>query len=260
MRLTHLIVVLGLDARHELEELLLKVVVVFHPAQLAKGVKMAVDDLGNVLVVCLFFVVIDVHHAEGRALLLDCDSFVRAGIRDILYLHQELVSSWYELVDLDRNARHVVPAAGHVDGELDVAPLMNELRDKVLEVRVFMHLRDQSRQKVVGQLDELDADTSQSTIGIRALRAFQAPFADVARTTFVSLKHTVPAGCNLSHVMGCFGDLWLEMGSERSATVLAQILRSGRSRRFGLRRGIEGHLRNIPDRCVVHLHRRVWHW
>jgi hypothetical protein len=144
----YFVVVLGLHARHELEELLEEVVVVFHPAELAEGVEVVVDDLVNVFVVRLLLVVVDVHHPEGWTLFLDCYPLVRARIGNVLYLNQEFVSFWHELVDLDWDAGHSVPSTGHVKSELNIAPAVDVLVDEMLEVRILVHLRDKARKEI----------------------------------------------------------------------------------------------------------------
>jgi hypothetical protein len=144
----YFIVVLGLYARHEFEQFGQKVVVVFGPAQLAKRVEMVVHDLGDVPVVRLFLVVVDVHHAQRWALLLHRNPLIGPRVRDVLDLHKQFIAFGHEFVDLDGDTRHAVAAACHVQREFYVAPYLHVLVDKVLQVRVFVHLRDQSRQEV----------------------------------------------------------------------------------------------------------------
>ena len=78
---------------------------------------------------------------------------------------------------------------------------MNVLRYELREERIFMHLGDKVWKEGSRQIDELYARTSQSAIGIRALRALQAPFTSLARSALVSLKHAVPARYDLPHIM-----------------------------------------------------------
>jgi hypothetical protein len=82
----YLVVILRFYPRHELEEFLQEIVVIFHPAQFAKVIEVAVYNLANVPVVNLLFVMIDVHHAQRRAYLLTCNSFIGARVGHILCL------------------------------------------------------------------------------------------------------------------------------------------------------------------------------
>jgi hypothetical protein len=238
----YLVVVLGLDTRHELEELLQKVVVIFHPAQLAKRVEMMVYNVRNVSIVDFLLIVVDMHHPQCWAHLLARHSLLCTWIRDVLDLHQELISVRYKLVHFYWKTRHLGSATSHVHCKFDIAPPMDMLSHKVLQVRVLVHLGDQSWKEVGRQFDELDTDTAQATVSIGALRALQTSFANVTRSAFVSLEHAMPAGRYLSHIVCRFGDFWFQMSSEHSAAVLTQGFERGSSRRFRLWCHFKGHL------------------
>jgi hypothetical protein len=134
MGMVYLVVIFRLYARHELEELLEEVVIVFHPAELSESVEVIVHDFINVSVVCLLLILVDVYHAEGWTLFLDCYPLVGARISNVLYLHQEFASFWHELVHLDWDARHGVSSTSHIESELNIAPAVDVLVDKMLEM------------------------------------------------------------------------------------------------------------------------------
>jgi hypothetical protein len=148
MDVVYLVVVLGLYARHKLKELLEEVVVIFHPAELPESVEVVVHDFINVSVVRLLLVVIDVYHAEGWTLFLDCYPLVCARIGNVLYLHQEFASFWHEFVDFHWDAGHGVSSTSHVESELNIAPAVDVLVDEMLEMRILVHLCDQPRKEV----------------------------------------------------------------------------------------------------------------
>lgn len=130
----YLIIVLRLHTRHELEKLGKEVVIVFHPAKLTECVEMVIDDLGNVSIVYLLLVVVDMYHAKSRTLLLDGYPLVRDGVGNVLDLDEEFIPVGHELVHLDWNTGHAVATAGHVECELNIAPAVNMLIDEVLEL------------------------------------------------------------------------------------------------------------------------------
>jgi hypothetical protein len=134
MGMVYLVVIFRLYARHELEELLEEVVVVFHPAELSESVEVIVHDFIDVSVVCLLLILVDVYHAEGWTLFLDCYPLVGARISNVLYLHQEFASFWHELVHFDWDARHGVSSTSHIESELNIAPAVDVLVDKMLEM------------------------------------------------------------------------------------------------------------------------------
>jgi hypothetical protein len=130
----YFVVILRLYTRHELKEFLQKVVVVFHPAQLAKIIEVAIYNFADIFVVSLLFVVVDVYHAQRRTYLLARHSLVGSRIRHILCLIQKFSAFRSEFVHLDGNTGHLGSAASHVNCEFDVIPLMDVLGYKMLQV------------------------------------------------------------------------------------------------------------------------------
>jgi len=86
--LTNLIIALRLDSCQESEQLVLEVIVIFHPTQLPESIEVVVDNVTDVLVVLLLLIVVDDDHAKSRALLVDRNPLMCYRVGYVLYLNQ----------------------------------------------------------------------------------------------------------------------------------------------------------------------------
>lgn len=149
----YFIFTLRLDSRNEFVQPRGKIIVILNPENVGKCVQMAIDNIVEVLVVLLLFVVVDMDHSKRRAPFLLCNPLFGARICLVLDLYQQLFTSRCKLIYLDRDSRHFLLRASHVDGYLLAAPLVDELGDKVSEVRILMNLHNNHGKEILCELD-----------------------------------------------------------------------------------------------------------
>lgn len=96
-----LVFALALDFAHQLEQLLLEVVVILHPSQSAKCIDMVLNNVLDVLLVPFLLICVDLDHAQWRAPPFHQSSLVRCWIGDVLPRNEKLLVEGRELVHLD---------------------------------------------------------------------------------------------------------------------------------------------------------------
>lgn len=149
---------------------------------------MVVDDVINILVILLLFIVVDVHHSKSRATLPDSIPLLSHWVGLILKLDEQFFPTRLEFVHLHLHTRHCPLLARQVYINLLGTPLVDELRDKVGQMAILVNLHYQSGEKEFRQLNEFDTRAAKATVGIRSLSTFQATLAGVTRTALLDVS------------------------------------------------------------------------